>query len=48
MSRRTDWYDADGGWSLPLGQRVLVTDVEETALMDIRSLAIAPALASTS
>jgi hypothetical protein len=25
-----------------------VTDVEETALMDIRSLAIAPALASTS
>ena len=26
----------------------LVTDVEETALMDIRSLAIAPALASTS
>jgi type VI secretion system protein ImpE len=48
MSRRTDWYEADGGWSLPLGQRVLVTDVEETAVMDVRSLAIAPAPASTS
>jgi type VI secretion system protein ImpE len=42
LARRTDWRDA-GGWSLPLGQRVLVTDAAETALMDIRSLAIAPA-----
>ena len=47
LSRRTDWYDADGGWSLPLGQRVWVTDVNETALMDIRGLTIAPADAGT-
>ncbi len=41
LSRRTDWYDAHAEWSLPLGQRVLVTDVNETALMDLRSLTIA-------
>lgn len=45
LSRRTDWFDHDGGWSLPLGQRVLVTDAEETALMDVRTLTIAPAAA---
>jgi type VI secretion system protein ImpE len=48
LSRRTDWYDADGGWSLPIGQRVLVTDVEETALMDIRSIGITPTGEGTS
>jgi type VI secretion system protein ImpE len=41
LARRTEWRDV-GGSSLPLGQRVLVTDAAETALMDIRSLAIAP------
>ena len=45
LSRRTDWHDAGADWSLPLGQRVLVTDVDETALMDVRNLAITPALA---
>jgi type VI secretion system protein ImpE len=44
LSRRTEWHDAGDGWSLPLGQRVLVTDVEETALMDIRTLAVTPAV----
>jgi type VI secretion system protein ImpE len=42
MSRRTDWHDAGGDWSLPLGQRVLVTDASETALMEIRTLTITP------
>jgi type VI secretion system protein ImpE len=43
LSRRTEWVEAGADWSLPLGQRVLVTDAEETALMDIRTLAIEPA-----
>jgi type VI secretion system protein ImpE len=42
LSRRTDWHELDEDWSLPVGQRVLVTDVEETALMDVRSLTISP------
>lgn len=45
LGRRTDWQEAAPGWSLPLGQRVLVTDAAETALMDIRRLSIAPAAA---
>jgi type VI secretion system protein ImpE len=45
LSRRTDWYEAGADWSLPLGQRMLVTDTAETALMDIRRLSIAPAAA---
>jgi type VI secretion system protein ImpE len=44
LSRRTDWRDVSG-WSLPIGQRVLVTDAAETALMDIRSLAVSPVTA---
>ena len=43
LAHRTEWRDAAPGWSLPIGQRVLVTDVDETALMDVRSVAIAPA-----
>ena len=42
LSHRTEWNDIDDAWSLPVGQRVLVTDVEETALMDVRALTIAP------
>jgi type VI secretion system protein ImpE len=38
LARRTEWRDAAPGWSLPLGQRVLVTDSDEIALMDVRSL----------
>jgi type VI secretion system protein ImpE len=41
LARRTDWREVRG-WSLPIGQRVLVTDATELALMDIRSLALAP------
>ena len=45
LSRRTEWWDASPEWSLPLGQRVLLTDAEEAALMDIRSLTLTPAAA---
>jgi type VI secretion system protein ImpE len=40
LARKTEWHDAAAGWSLPLGQRVLVTDVSEVALMDIRDLMV--------
>ena len=36
LARLTDWTSLGDEWSLPLGQRILVTDVEETALMDVR------------
>jgi type VI secretion system protein ImpE len=41
VGHRTDWQDVAEDWSLPLGQRVLVTDADETALMDVRHLALA-------
>ena len=37
LARRTEWTER-GDWSLPLGQRMLVTDTVETALMDVRKL----------
>ncbi len=43
LSRRTQWRDAGGDWSVPLGQRVLVTDADETGLLDIRKLVTTPA-----
>jgi type VI secretion system protein ImpE len=42
-SRRTEWRES-GDWYLGLGQRMLTTDADEVALMDLRSLDItAPA-----
>jgi type VI secretion system protein ImpE len=41
LARRTEWCDAAPNWSLPLGQRVLVTDRDELALMDVRSVQLA-------
>jgi len=41
LARRTDWIEQDG-WSLPIGQRMLVTDAAETALMDLRRLQFDP------
>jgi type VI secretion system protein ImpE len=38
LSHKTEWQDTGAEWSLPLGQRVLVTDVSEVALMDIRKI----------
>jgi type VI secretion system protein ImpE len=45
LSRRTEWQVISADWSLPFGQRVLVTDVQETALMDVRNLTLTPACA---
>jgi type VI secretion system protein ImpE len=48
LSKKTDWVELAPDWSVPVGQRVLVTDVEETALMDLRKLLITPADAGES
>ncbi len=37
LSRRTEWREA-GGWELGLGQRMLATDADEVALMDLRRI----------
>jgi type VI secretion system protein ImpE len=42
LSKKTDWVEVSDDWSLPVGQRVLVTDTEETALMDVRKLTLTP------
>lgn len=42
LARRTEWTQAgDGGW-LGLGQRLLTTSAQEVALMDVRSIVLAP------
>jgi type VI secretion system protein ImpE len=41
LSRRTDWREIGAEWSVPLGQRMLVSDAAETALMDVRGVALA-------
>ena len=43
LAKKTDWVERAPGWSVPIGQRMLTTDAEETALMDIRKLLITPA-----
>ena len=45
LARMTEWAELDAGWSLPLGQRILVTDVDETALMDVRKFSTLAAAA---
>ena len=42
LARRTEWVEQDD-WSIPTGQRMLVTGAAETALMDLRSLKLNPA-----
>lgn len=40
-SRRTEWRaDATGAWELGLGQRMLATDADEVAILDLRQLDI--------
>jgi type VI secretion system protein ImpE len=34
-SRRTEWRTA-GGWELGMGQRMLATDADDVAIMDLR------------
>lgn len=38
LARRTDWVDAGGGLSVGRGQRLLATNAEEYALMNVRSI----------
>ncbi len=45
LSRRTEWRDLDG-WEIGLGQRMLATDADEIAIMDLRRLDITAAAAS--
>ena len=40
LSRRTEWRE-DGDWALGLGQRMLTTDSDEVAIMDVRRLEFA-------
>jgi type VI secretion system protein ImpE len=40
LSRRTEWRDSHG-WQLGFGQRMLTTDTDEVAIMDLRRLEIA-------
>ena len=47
LARGTDWVEVSEDWSVPIGQRMLATDVDETALMDLRSLKFAPIDAGT-
>jgi type VI secretion system protein ImpE len=47
LARKTDWLELDDAWSVPIGQRMLVTDAGETALMDLRKLSILHATADT-
>jgi type VI secretion system protein ImpE len=39
LARRTEWRDSND-WPLGLGQRMLATDADEVALMDLRKLVI--------
>ena len=42
LARRTEFQETEH-WSIPVGQRMIVTDAAETALMDLRRLDLAPA-----
>jgi type VI secretion system protein ImpE len=42
LSRRTEWRETDD-WVCGLGQRMLTTDADEVAIMDLRRLEFAPA-----
>jgi type VI secretion system protein ImpE len=38
LAHKTDWTELDPDWTVPIGQRILVSDLEDTALMDLRTL----------
>ncbi|MBV8911625.1 MAG: hypothetical protein JOZ05_01145 [Acetobacteraceae bacterium] len=40
LARKTDWTELGEDWSIPIGQRVLVSDAEDVALMDLRKLSL--------
>jgi len=47
LAHRTDWTELDADWSVPVGQRILVSDVEDVPLMDLRKLTIEHMTAET-
>ncbi len=42
LASRTEWRE-QGDWSIPFGQRMLVSETAEAALMDIRHIQLEPA-----
>ncbi len=46
LARKTEWTELDDDWAMPIGQRMLVTDTGETALLDLRKLTVAAAESS--
>jgi type VI secretion system protein ImpE len=43
LSRKTEWTEKEGGYSLGAGQRLLATDAEEYPLLECRTIDLAPA-----
>jgi type VI secretion system protein ImpE len=43
LARRTEWVEASAGQYVGRGQRLLATDADEFALMDLRSIVLRPA-----
>jgi len=48
LGRVTEWGQLESGDVIPLGQKVVVADEEEIALLDIRELIIQPAASEPS
>lgn len=46
LARRTEWTETED-WSLPIGQRMFISDGPDVALMDLRRLDLEPAPAPT-
>ncbi len=42
LARRTEWRE-EGDWSIPLGQRMFISETAEAALMDVRHIQLDPA-----
>ena len=43
LARRTEWLEPDPDWSVGLGQRMLTMGETDLALLDLRTLSLAPA-----
>ncbi len=43
LARRTDWRDAKGAAPRGIGQRILATDRDETGILDLKAIDLAPA-----
>ncbi len=43
LARKTEWTELDEDWALPVGQRMFTAEGGDIALMDLRTLTVAPA-----